>query len=98
MRVLVLYIPSILWGIESAEGGFALQDAWPGLAWALHSEKVGAPHQLAQPTDGMTPCQAEGDGFQGPDCRSSAAAALTYTAAMIATSPSRSTCQAQTLQ
>lgn len=40
--------------------------------------------------------QAEDDRFQGSDCRTSAAAALTYTSAMIARSPSNSTCRAQT--
>lgn len=42
--------------------------------------------------------QAKSDRFRGSDCRTSAAAALTYTSAMITTSPSNSTCRAQTLQ
>lgn len=51
MHVLVLYTPSILWGTESGDGDFALQQAWP-----LHTEKVEAPHQPAQPTDDITLC------------------------------------------
>lgn len=47
-----LYIPSILWGTESGDGDFA-----PQQAWALHTEKVEAPHQAAQPTDDITLCQ-----------------------------------------
>lgn len=54
MHVLVHYIPSILWGIESSEGDFALQQAWAGLCTL---KKVEAPHQLAQPTDDITLCQ-----------------------------------------
>lgn len=52
MHVSVLYIPSILWKTESGDGDFALQRAW-----ALHAEKVEAPHQPAQPTDDITLCQ-----------------------------------------
>lgn len=96
--MLVLYIPSILWGIESGEGDFALQQAWAGLCtlekWRL---LINQPSQLMTLLS-VRKRRAKGARFQGSDCGTSAAAALTYTLAMVARSPSNSTCQAHALQ